>query len=404
MGMLRDFSDCHDDHGLKPPDGLLKDHLFTWVAFVQYIHVTTSLPHHSKAPRVVLVHKQFGLGTATDLLHLPKNYKLGNVVFGDYERDEEDCGLTLSQIKIGLKCPRAYIEMPVSDIIPHPEFTRFGVGNSIALIKFLRPMKSHYMIPVCLPTPFERDRLRRKKVVFLVDYRLGSEGVTHVLCTSGCGVRSGAPILAHAADGPFELIGINAGGAPCRSRANRRRLNPQPPIYIDIYPYTQWISNVVTAHIMPRPYPEHFQLTDFGGYQVHPEKNSYLRARAGPPTKSKREGWRSRTFVSGRSCFDRFSKQKKMAFFYDEKFEVNADPPGKLNIFMKIFATWDVTIQCVKMTLPNRLSEPTIKGVRESNVSIEFEWTVVALLVVPKNLGKRNIGRVAGRWTDDLGG
>ncbi|KAJ2952068.1 hypothetical protein O0L34_g4332 [Tuta absoluta] len=125
---------------------------------------------------------------------------------------------------------------------------------------------------------------------------------------------------------------------------------------------------------MPKPYPERFQLTASGGYQVHPEKSSYLRSglKAGPPTVSKMEGWRSRTFVSGKSCFDRFSKQKKMAFFYDERFEVNADPPGKLNIFMKIYATWDVTIQCVKLTLPNHLQEPIIRGVRESNVSVEF--------------------------------
>lgn len=38
--------------------------------------VTTGIPHQNKAPRLVLIHHQFVVGTATDLLHLPKNYKL----------------------------------------------------------------------------------------------------------------------------------------------------------------------------------------------------------------------------------------------------------------------------------------------------------------------------------------
>lgn len=36
--MLRDFATCHDDFGLKPPDGVLKEHTFTWLGFAQYSH------------------------------------------------------------------------------------------------------------------------------------------------------------------------------------------------------------------------------------------------------------------------------------------------------------------------------------------------------------------------------
>lgn len=36
--MLRDFGMCHDDFNLKPPDGVLKDHTFTWLGFAQYLH------------------------------------------------------------------------------------------------------------------------------------------------------------------------------------------------------------------------------------------------------------------------------------------------------------------------------------------------------------------------------
>lgn len=46
-------------------------------------------------------------------------------MFGDYERDEVECGLTHKDIRDGLKCPRAYLEVPPLDITPHPEFSRY---------------------------------------------------------------------------------------------------------------------------------------------------------------------------------------------------------------------------------------------------------------------------------------
>ncbi|CAH4031275.1 unnamed protein product [Pieris brassicae] len=269
--MIRDFSSCQDDFGLKPPDGVLKEHTFPWLGFVQYIHVTTGLPHHSKAPRVVLVHKQFAVGTATDMLHLPKNYKLGNVLFGDYVRDEEECGLTLSQTKMGSDCPRAYLEIPLIDISPHPEYSRFGVGNSLAIVKLLRPIKS-------------------RKYYFkflLLSANLGSEGVTHVLCTSGCGIRPGAPIVTHATEGTVQLMGVAAGSAPCIRRSMRNRLNKEPPLYIDVYPYVSWIINFVTANILPRPYPENFKLVD-GGPSVSRD-GMYNSVRSSDATKPSRD-------------------------------------------------------------------------------------------------------------------
>ncbi|XP_028178178.1 melanization protease 1-like, partial [Ostrinia furnacalis] len=401
--ILRDFAICHDDFNLKPADGVLKEHTFTWLGFVQYTHVTTGLPHHSKAPRVVLIQRQFAVGTATDMLHLPKNYKLGNVVFGDYERDEEDCGLTRLQAKIGSKCPRAYIEMPIVDITPHPEFSRFGVGNSLALVKFLRPMRSQYVVPICLPSVVERKRKRRNRMVFMVDYistvprdfdtermgkktlklfthkdcrrhrmkmKLGSEGVTHVLCSSGCGVRPGAPIVSHSPEGMFEVLGIAAGGAACSRRSSRRRLNSEPPLYIDVYPYITWIINVITAHVLPRPYSHNFKLVE-GGSSIAINKGNYLRAR-----KVQKAGWRARTYVTGNACFKSERRQRANSLFYSEKFEVNADPPAKLNIFMKISAGIECTIMCARLLMPNRLATPKIEGVGGYNISVEFttEW------------------------------
>ncbi|XP_026739301.1 uncharacterized protein LOC113502122 [Trichoplusia ni] len=424
--VIRDFSICHDDFSSDPADGVLKEHTFTWLGFMQYIHVTTTLPHHSKAPRVVLVHKQFVIGTATDLLHLPKNYRLGNVVFGDYERDEEDCGLSRQQIKIGRRCPRAYIEIPLLDITPHPEYTRFGVGNSLALVKLIRPMKSHYMVPVCLPTVSERTRKRKHKIVFLVDYistvprdfdserlakktlklythrdckrhrmrgKLGSEGVTHVLCSSGCGVRAGAPIISHTIDGPYELIGVAAGGAPCHRRSMRRRLNTEPPLYIDVYPYITWITNVITAHHLPKSYPQNFMLVDAGSSMgIHKD---YLRRR-----RRQKSGWRARTFMTGNFCFKSLKKQKGAAFFYSEKFEVNADPPAKMNIVMKISAGVECTIVCARLMMPNRLSKPIIAGVGGYNITVTFdtEWFPYTFYFSLALDGKNSTLRDLGDW------
>ncbi|XP_050666759.1 uncharacterized protein LOC126966641 [Leptidea sinapis] len=400
--MLRDFSICHDDFSLKPPDGILKDHTFTWLGFVQYLHVTTGLPHHGKSPRVVLIHKQFALGPAADMTRLPKNYKLGNIMFGNYERDEEDCGLTLAQTKMGAKCPRSYLEIPLIDITPHPEFSRFGVGNSLALIKLLRPVKSHYMIPVCLPAIGERQRKRRNKFVFMVDYissvprdfdtekmakrslkmfthkeckkqrmrsKLGSEGVTHVLCSSGCGIRPGAPIISHALEGTFQLMGIAVGGAACTRRSMRNRINKELPLFIDVYPYVNWIINFISAHILPRPYPETFMMVD-GGSRMGINRE-YMRAR-----RKQQSGWRARTFVVGDNCFKSLKKQSQTAFFYNENFEVNADPPGKLNVIMKFSAGIECTIVCVRLLLPNRLVTPIVHGVGGYNITVVFstEW------------------------------
>jgi hypothetical protein len=94
--------------------------------------------------------------------------------------------------------------------------------------------------------------------------RLGSEGVTHVLCSSGCGVRPGAPIISQSSEGMFEVMGLAAGGASCARRSMRHRLNTEPPLYIDVYPYVTWIVNVVTANLLPRPYSHNFKLVEGG--------------------------------------------------------------------------------------------------------------------------------------------
>ncbi|XP_053614879.1 uncharacterized protein LOC128677794 [Plodia interpunctella] len=430
LAILEDFALCHQDITLKPTDGILKIHSFKWLGFVQYIHTTTGLPHHSKAPRVVLVQREFVLGTATDMLHLPKNYKLGNVIFGDYEQEETDCDLSKLQIKSGMRCQRAYMEMPYSIILPHPEFSRFGVGNSLALVKLLRPLKSNYMTPICLPSLVERERKKKSKVVFMVDYlspvprdfdsermakkslrlythkecqkhrmksKLGSEGVTHVLCTSGCGVRPGAPVLSHCMDGTFELIGVAAGGGACSRRTMRRRLIKEPPLFIDVYPYVSWIINVVTAHELPKPYPHNFKLASTGtGMSV--KKGHYLRKR-----RKQRTGWSSREFLTGNVCFKSVKKQRRYVMFYVEKFQVNADPPGKMHVNLDLSAGIYCTIMCARLLLPNRFYTPKIDGVGGYNISIYFEtdWFPYTFYFALGLTGRNSTARDLYDWIDE---
>ncbi|XP_041975774.1 uncharacterized protein LOC121730702 [Aricia agestis] len=426
---IRDFSNCHDNFDLKPKDGILKEHTFTWLGFVQYLHVTTGLPHHSKAPRVVLIHKQYTLAVATDMLVLPRNYNLGKVIFGDYEQEELSCNLTYSQVKMGERCPRAYLEIPVISIVPHPEYTRFGVGNSLAIVKLLSPIKSEYMIPVCLPSVTERERKKKQRYVFMIDYinlvprdfdnekmgkktlkmythkecrrlrmrsKLGSEGVTHVLCSSGCGVRPGSPIISHTFEGTFEVLGLAAGGGPCTRRSMRNRLNREPPLYVDVYPYTSWIINYITAQILPRPYPDNFVLADHGTRMGI--NREYLRTR-----RKQQQGWRARTYVTGDHCFKSIKKQRRATLFYSEKFEVNGNTASKLNIIMSISAGIETTIVCVRMLLPNRLVVPTILGVGGYNITVSLysKWFPTKYYFSLGLYGKNTTNRDYLKWYEE---
>ncbi|CAK1602233.1 unnamed protein product [Parnassius mnemosyne] len=399
VSMIRDFATCHDDFELKPPDGILDGHTFKWLGFIYYVHVATTLPHQSKSPRVVLIHKQFVLGTATDLMRLPKNYKLGNVIFGDYHRDEDECGLTHEQIKIGRNCPRAYFEIPHLEVMPHPEYTRFRRANSLAIVKLMRPLKSAYMLPICLPSLNERKKKRRNRNVFMVDYlsavpleidsekmakktlklysyrdcrrhqikkKIENDSMTHVLCTTGCGIRPGAPIVSHDSDGMFQLIGVSAGSEPCSHHSRRNRMNDEPPLYIDVYPYVTWIINVVTASVMPHPYPANFMLVEGGsGIGI---RTGFYRSQ-----KQQKYGWKGQTFVSGNYCFKSPKRQRRTVFFYSEKFVASAGPEAKLTIFIKISAGLECTITCARLLVPNHKSTPVIDGVGGFNISVQLD-------------------------------
>ncbi|XP_068626500.1 uncharacterized protein [Battus philenor] len=431
VSKLRDFATCHDDFELKPPDGILQPYTFKWLGFVYYIHVTTALPHQSVSPRVVLIHKQFVLGTASDLLQLPKNYKLGNIIFGEYERDEDECGLTRAQVKMDIKCPRAYFVIPYQEVIPHPEYTRFGIANSLAVVKLMRPIKSFYMLPICLPTLIERRIKRRERYVFMVDYlsavpldidaesmakktlrlyphkdcrrqnikrKFGTEGISHALCTSGCGIRPGAPIVSHDTDGPFQLIGLSAGSELCTRHIMRSRLNEAPPLFIDVYPYVTWIMNVISASVVPRSFPGNFMLVEGG---------TSLGIRTSFRTKQKiqKYGWRGRTFVSGNYCYMSPKRQRRTAFFYYERFAVTAGPSATITVFIKISAGIECTITCARLLVPNHKSTPIIDGVGGFNVSVQLDskWFPHRFYFTLGLNGKNSTAENINRWWAERG-
>lgn len=83
-------------------------------------------------------------------------------------------------------------------------------------------------------------------------------------------MRTGTPLVLHASNGLFELVGISATSESCVEETQRTAFNDPPAIWIDIYPYKTWIINVITAHIMPLHYPNTFKLTqsDDGKYLI----------------------------------------------------------------------------------------------------------------------------------------
>lgn len=89
------------------------------------------------------------------------------MVFGEYERDENECKVTLKQIAKGHRCDAAVLLMPIADVLLHPEYKHFGIKSSIALLKLLTPVKSSKSITVLSSTlhvPYINDFFRPSDV------------------------------------------------------------------------------------------------------------------------------------------------------------------------------------------------------------------------------------------------
>ncbi|XP_049881165.1 uncharacterized protein LOC126377475 [Pectinophora gossypiella] len=140
--ILCQFLDCHDDPLEGPEEGVLEDIAYSWLGTLQYIHIKNGTPHYFRVPRVVLITRQFVLCTAVDASEIPTGYALGNVIFGDYERDEDECGLSVESIAAGAECKPAILIMPIADVLLHPEYKHFHAKNSIAILKLLKTVTS----------------------------------------------------------------------------------------------------------------------------------------------------------------------------------------------------------------------------------------------------------------------
>ncbi|KAG6459139.1 hypothetical protein O3G_MSEX011223 [Manduca sexta] len=171
----------------------------------------------------------------------------GNVVFGDYERDELECKVSIEQLAAGAECEPAVLLMPIADVLLHPEYKHFRVRHSLALLKMITTIKSDYMLPVCLPfknfileksgkqtknkfyhldfiSDVPRDFVEEDKEVtrvmllprelcFLYDDPVnGTRKLkSRVACTTGCGFHSGAPTLVHEHTGHWSLVALSQG-------------------------------------------------------------------------------------------------------------------------------------------------------------------------------------------------
>lgn len=103
------------------------------------------------------------------------------------------------------------------------------------------------------------------------------------------------------------------------------------------------------------------------GIGIHRE---YLRVR-----KKQKQGWRARTFVVGDYCFKGFRKMARTAFFYSETFDVNADPPAKMNVIMKVRINYYV-YRFLSTLLARRNASSVVEFARKAvkSATHELRW------------------------------
>ncbi|CAH0714813.1 unnamed protein product, partial [Brenthis ino] len=348
ISILCQFFDCHDDPSFDPEEGTLTDLQFTWLGALQYIHVKNGTPHYFRVPRVVLISRQFALSTAIDAAHIPEGYALGNIVFGDYERDEEECKLTIREIADGYECEPAVLLMPIADVLLHPEFKHFGVKSSIALLKLITPVKSN------VPRDFideekevTRVNILPRELCYLYDNPEPfntSEISDRIACTTGCGFHSGSPSFVHEHTGHWSIISLAQGGSPCRDPLRMRR-PPAPPRHILLYPYVAWITAAITGKAVGA-----FAKDDPFGY-VMPRASLYdvLGHR-----------WVGHWWEGGLRCSDRGEAADDMFRFYHEVFQVKPVTFTTLTYYLEINAAHDTLIICVKVGMPYQLGQPKV--------------------------------------------
>ncbi|KAL4713771.1 hypothetical protein ACJJTC_004302 [Scirpophaga incertulas] len=343
--------------------------------------VKNGTPHYFRVPRVILITRQFVLSTAVDAAQIPDGFALpranascicvsnldldkatnvwnipeANVVFGDYERDEGECQLSLEKLARGAECEPAALLVPISDVLLHPEYKHFGASNSLAILKLLTAIKSKYMLPACLPfkdhlllrsgkptkdrlfhVDFSSDvprdfmdeekevsriRLLPRELCFLYDSPDNSSNKVsnRIACTTGCGFHSGAPSLIHEHTGHWSIVALSQGGFPCPDPLRSRR-PPAPPRHILLHPYVTWITAAITGKAVGA-----FAKDDPFGF-VMPRASIY---------DTLGHGWLGHWWMGGLRCYDRGDSANDIFRFYHEIFSVNPNTLTYMSYYLE---------------------------------------------------------------------
>ncbi|CAH2058408.1 unnamed protein product, partial [Iphiclides podalirius] len=390
--------DCHDDPSFEPEEGPLTDLQFSWLGALQYIHVKEGTPHYFRVPRASLIARQFAISTAKDAAQVPDGYALGNVVFGEYERDENECKVSLEDIAEGHRCDPAVLLMPIADVLLHPEYKHFGIKTSVALLKLLTPVKSRYMLPACLPyknfisrngkevngliiyvdfiSEVPRDFIEEEKeVLYLhkIDTRqclTDSKEVKTIrlpdnryICTTGCDLQSGAPSVIHEHTGHWNIFALSEGSSPCPDPLRSR--GPMPPSrHILLHPYVPWITTAISG----KPVGSFSKDDPFG----------YIMPRAFTFPKRIR-GWVGRWWLGGVRCYDRGDAAADIYRFYHEIFEIHPDTTSgaQLTYYLEINSAYSLYIVCVKVGMPFQIRNPMVWGINTLSVKLRIPLLTV---------------------------
>ncbi|XP_049881166.1 CLIP domain-containing serine protease B9-like [Pectinophora gossypiella] len=392
VSVCRGFIECADDPNFEPATGLLQYLQFTWLGTLQYINIKSGAPHFFRVPRVVMISRRFVLSAAADAADVPEGYALGNIVFGDYERDEEECDMTDEEVAKSGSCDISLLLMPIADVLIHPEYKHFKVKHSIALLKMVTNVQSKYMLPVCLPfkdfvaknvddkhmidkyyhvdftSEVPRDVVDESKYVVtlnmvpidkchLLDDRNQNKTVdVRLACSNSCGLRSGAPTVVHEHTGHWSIVSLAQGGSPCPDPLRSERSAP-PPTHTMLYPYVPWITSAISG----RTYSSFYKDDPFG----------YIMPRTYLPNKLREaKGWIGKWWMGGFRCYDRGSFADDLFRFYHEHFSVNPVIETYLTYYIELDAPNDVSVVCVKVGVPYRLAEPKVFELDTSSIKL----------------------------------
>ncbi|XP_075983186.1 uncharacterized protein LOC142981275 [Anticarsia gemmatalis] len=378
-----DFHECHVDPSLTPEEGPLEELHFTWLAALQYIHIEKGNPHYTRVPRVVLVSPQYTLCTAYDAVNVPEGYALGNIAFDVYERDESECGISASDYSAGAECDSSVMIMPISDVVVHPDYTRYKFVDSVALLKLLQPLKSRYMLPVCLP--FMNFLVDKKGHLLLEDFmhidfasaaprNFGDEdkeldivtlvandrcpqnttntNMPKTVCSTRCGFVSGSPLIVHEVSGYWTVVALSLGGNLCADPLRVSNPTQLPSQHIAIYPYVNWITETISGRSL-----DELSKDDPFGYGI-------LRSGNASGTERDRK-WVGHWWMAGLKCFFRDYFKECRRFYYEIfKIKPKTDEDKHHSIFFDYFLELEAPpgykIICLKVNLPYTYVEPTV--------------------------------------------